>query len=132
MPRPARRLLLILAAAAAAFAPLSAAFAATLAIHPFDSDDTLLGFAVADELAAAFDAPGASELAADVGPSLLVLGPEVAGGAIPPLVADGGFVGLSRVVGGDVMFGPAGADLLRTGLGVDVAVTGRVLVMEDD
>lgn len=124
MPRPARRILLILIATVAAFAPLSVAFAATLAIHPFTSDDPLLGFAVADELAAVFETASSD--------AVLVLGPEVSGGAIPPLVAEGGFVGLSRVVGGDVMFGPAGADLLRTGLGVDVAVTGRILVMEDD
>lgn len=98
---------------------LSAALAASLAVHPFDSDDPLLGVAVADEVAAAFDGVA------------LVLGPEIAPNLIPPVMVDGGFVSLGRVVEARTMTGPAGADLIKSGSGVDVAVTGRVLQLDE-
>ncbi len=93
--------------------------AASLAVHPFDSDDPLLGVAVADELAAAFDGVA------------LVLGPDIAPNLIPPVMVEGGFVSLGRVVEERTMTGPAGADLIRSGSGVDVAVTGTVLQLEE-
>ncbi|HET9027246.1 MAG TPA: tetratricopeptide repeat protein [Trueperaceae bacterium] len=119
MHRPARRfLLLILAAFTAIIAPVGVVSAASLAVHPFASDDPLLGMAVADELAASFEG-------VDV-----LLGPDVTAGAIPPLMVPGGFIGITRVVGEDPMHGPAGAQLLRGALGVDVAATGSVLVLD--
>lgn len=118
MPRLARHLLL-LATLLVAVTNLTLASAATLAVHPFDSDDPLLGMAVADELANSF-----------AGIDLLV-GPEVTMGAIPPVMAGGGFVGLTRVLGIQPMYSAAGAPLLRDALGVDAAVTGRVLVLDD-
>jgi len=120
MPRPNRRLLhALFAVIAVAAAPFTAASAASLAVHPFESDDPLLGMAVSSELAASF------------GGIDVVIGPEVAAGAIPPVMAGGGFIGLTRVIGADPMYGPAGPDLLRGGLGADVAVSGRVLVLDD-
>ena len=120
MPRPNRRLLhALFAAIAVAVAPFTAASAASLAVHPFASDDPLLGMAISSELAASF------------GGMDVVIGPEVAAGAVPPVMASGGFIGLTRVIGADPMYGPAGPDLLRGGLGVDVAVSGRVLVLDD-
>lgn len=120
MSRPSRRLLLpLLIVFAAVAAPHAAVRAAAMAVHPFDSDDPLLGMAVAEELATAF-----------AGVDLL-LGPEVTSGAVPPIMAGGGFVGLTRVTGQDPMYGAAGVGLLRGALGVDVVVTGRVLVVDD-
>lgn len=97
----------------------TAVLAQTLAIHPFDSQETLLGIAVADEIAAAF---------AD---HAFVLGPDVTAGAIPPIVVEGGFVAVARLAGPVAMTGAAGASLLRDGLGVDVAATGRVRSFDD-
>ncbi len=120
MPRPTRRLLFSLfAVLTVAAAPFTAAWAASIAIHPFESDDPLLGMAVSNELAASF------------GGIDVVIGPEVAAGAIPPIMAGGGFIGLTRVVGADPMYSLAGLELLRGGLGVDVAATGRVLVLDE-
>lgn len=93
---------------------LQAASAASLAVYPFSSQDPLLGVALADELAAAFH------------DSALVFGPEVAAGLVPPLVVIDGFINLGVVLEGDVWTGPSGAALLRSGTGVDVAVTGTV------
>ncbi|MFO7545384.1 MAG: tetratricopeptide repeat protein [Trueperaceae bacterium] len=104
---------------AAALTFPTAVLAQTLAIHPFDSQETLLGVAVADEIAAAF---------ADYA---FVLGPDVTAGAIPPIVVEGGFVAVGRLVGPVAMTGAAGASLLRSGLGVDVAATGRVRSFDD-
>ncbi|HRP48279.1 MAG TPA: hypothetical protein PLT07_12070, partial [Trueperaceae bacterium] len=85
MHRPARRFLLLLLAAFTAFiAPVGVVSAASLAVHPFASDDPLLGMAVADELAASFEG-------VDV-----LLGPDVTAGAIPPLMVPGGFIGITR------------------------------------
>lgn len=94
-------------------------FAQTLAIHPFDSQETFLGVAVADEIAAAF---------AD---HAFVLGPDVTAGAMPPVVVEGGFVSVGRLVGQAAMTSAAGAALLRSGLDVDVAATGQVRSFDD-
>ncbi|HZJ08418.1 MAG TPA: tetratricopeptide repeat protein, partial [Trueperaceae bacterium] len=88
--------------------------AASVLVHPFDSQDVLLGVAVADEVANSLT------------DRATVIGPEAAPGAIPPLVAEGGFISLSRVVGTQPFTGAAGADLLRSGTGVDIAVTGSI------
>jgi len=120
MSRLARRSLLpLLIALVGVAAPWAAAMAAAMAVHPFASDDPLLGMAVAEELAASFSGVD------------LLLGPEVTAGAVPPIMAGGGFIGLTRVTGQEPMYGAAGVDLLRGALGVDVVVTGRVLVVDE-
>lgn len=95
------------------------AAAITAVIHPFESQDVLLGVAVADEVANS------------LGDRATVLGPDVAAGAIPPLIAEGGFISLSRVVGAEQFRGEAGADLLRSGTGADLAVTGSIELRDD-
>lgn len=89
-------------------------------IYPLESQDPLLGVAVAEEMAALLDAAGA-----------LVIGPEVAAGAVPPTVVADGFVSLERLVGPVAVSGAAGADILRGGTGVDVAVTGGLRLQDD-
>lgn len=87
---------------------------ATLLVYPFDSQDVFLGVALADEVATALSGHA------------LVIGPEAAPGAMPPVIVDGGFISIGRVLGAPLFMTPAGADVLRTGTGVDVAVTGSV------
>lgn len=95
------------------------ASAASLLIYPLESQEPLLGIAVAEEIAAL--------LAGDA----VVLGPEVAAGAVPPTVVADGFVSLERLVGVRAMSGAAGADMLRAGTGVDVAATGSLSLRDD-
>ncbi len=97
----------------------SSALAASVLVYPLDSQEPLVGIAVADELAAQL-AGGA-----------LVIGPEIAAGAVPPVVVADGFVSLERLVGVLGMGAAAGADMLRTGTGVDVAVTGALSLRDD-
>ncbi|MEJ2668032.1 MAG: tetratricopeptide repeat protein [Deinococcales bacterium] len=96
----------------------SGAVASSVVVYPFDSQDALLGVAVADRLAEAFQ--GSAE----------VIPPELAPGLVPPLVAQGGFVNLVTLVGSKTMTGPSGAPLLRGMIGVDVAVTGAIAITD--
>lgn len=107
---PLRRALLALAL----LALLSSTLAASLAVHPFSSEDPLLGVAIADEVAATFH------------DHAIVFGPDVAAGLIPPLVVADGFINLGRVLGVEEWTGPSGPGLVRSGTGVDVAVSGVV------
>ncbi|MBX3143185.1 MAG: hypothetical protein KF813_05490 [Trueperaceae bacterium] len=93
--------------------------AASVLVYPLDSQEPLVGMALADEIAA--------QLAAGA----VVLGPEVAAGAVPPVIVADGFVSLERLVGVRGMGGAAGADMLRTGTGVDVAATGALRLRDD-
>lgn len=86
----------------------------TLLIYPFDSQDVLLGVALADEVATSLQQHA------------VVVGPDVAPGAIPPVIVEGGFISIGRALGAPLFLTAAGADLLRTGTGVDVAATGRI------
>ena len=52
------------------------AMASSVVVYPFDSQDTLLGVAVADRVAGAFEGEAT------------VVGPDVAPGLLPPLVAN--------------------------------------------
>ncbi|HEX7039671.1 MAG TPA: tetratricopeptide repeat protein [Trueperaceae bacterium] len=115
-PRATRPGARFLAPFVAALALLGAAFAQppTVLVHQFDSQDLLLGAALASEVADALEE------------SAVVIGPEVAPTAVPPVVVEGGFINPVRVIEPTVMFGPAGADLLQGSTGVDVAVTGYV------
>lgn len=94
------------------------ALASSVVVYPFDSQDTLLGVAVADRVAAAFDGRAT------------VVGPEVAPGLLPPLVAQGGFINLVTLVGSGAMTGPSGASLIRGATGADVGVTGSIAITD--
>ena len=97
----------------------SAAFAETLVVYPFASQDVFLGVAIADRLAQAFEGVDGLE----------VVGPEVSSGLVPPLVAEDGFFSLLRLA--DPTASAFGAQLLRETLGADAAVAGA-LRFEDD
>lgn len=92
--------------------------ASSLVIYPFDSQDPLLGVAVADALAAAFEGP------------VEVVGPAAAPGLLPPLIAQGGFLSLGTLVGPASLTGPSGAQLMRSASGADVAATGAIAVTD--
>ena len=109
-----RRWLLVLSALLLS----ASALASSVVVYPFDSQDTLLGVAVADRVAQAFD--GRAE----------VVGPDVAPGLVPPLVTQGGFVNLVTLIGNRAMTGPSGAQLIRGTTGADVAVTGRIAITD--
>lgn len=96
----------------------SGAAASSLVVYPFDSQDALLGVAVADRLAEAF------QREAEVVP------PDLAPGLVPPLVAQGGFVNLVTLVGAKTMTAASGAPLLRGTIGADVAVTGAITITD--
>lgn len=106
--------LLALILVGAVAAQSSATAPPSLLIYPFDSQDVLLGVALADEVATALQQHA------------VVIGPDVAPGAIPPVIVEGGFVSIGRALGAPLFLTPAGADLLRTGTGVDVAATGSI------
>ncbi len=98
---------------------ISAVFAQTrsLAVYPFSSQDVLLGFAVADRLATAFEG------------ELETLGPAVTPAFIPPLVAPGGFLSPLAFFGNLETSNIAdrnGTALLRDALGIDAALTGQI------
>lgn len=93
--------------------------APSLVVYPFESQDTLLGVAVADLVAGSLDA------------NAIVVGPDVAPSIIPPFVVQGGFINLLALVGPNAMTGPSGAALLRGAVGADVAVTGSIALADD-
>lgn len=95
------------------------AWAASAIVYPFASQDPLLGVAMAEEVAA--------QLPSEV----VVLGPEVAVGLVPPVLVADGFVSLERVVTAQAMNGEAGADVLRSGADVAVAATGGLSLRDD-
>jgi tetratricopeptide (TPR) repeat protein len=105
--------------ALAALVLMTAALASSLVVYPFNSQDPLLGVAIADEVAAAF------------GDHAVVFGPDVAAGVVPPMVVIDGYINLGRVLGGNVWNGPTGPTLLRSGAGVDVAVSGIIEQYEE-
>lgn len=109
-----------LVTAVALLALLGAAQARTsVLVHQFDSQDVLLGAALAAEVADALE------------DATVVIGPEVASAAVPPIVVEGGFVNAARVIEPGVMFRPAGAALLREATGVDVVITGYLEERDD-
>ena len=105
--------------ALAALVLMTAALASSLVVYPFNSQDPLLGVAIADEVAAAF---------AD---HAVVFGPDVAAGVVPPMVVIDGYINLGRVLGGNVWNGPTGPTLLRTGAGGDGAASGMIEQYEE-
>src|SRR5690554_115757 len=105
--------------ALAALVLLATAVASSLIVYPFTSQDPLLGVAIADEVAAAFH------------DDAIVFGPDVAAGVVPPLLVVDGYINVGRIVGNDAWSGPSGPLLLRSGAGVDVAVSGAVEQYEE-
>lgn len=90
--------------------------AQSVLVHPFASDDSLLGPVVADRVAEALEA-GAD----------LVVGPAASPGAVPPFPYADGYVNPLAVLEQGGITSLHGAMLLRAGSGVDLAVTGRVV-----
>lgn len=99
----------------ALFALLGAGHAQTLLVHPFVSDGSLLGPVVADRVAEALE-----------GGADLVVGPAAAPAAVPPFPYADGFVNPLAVLEAGGIARLHGAMLLRSGSGVDLAVSGRV------
>lgn len=98
---------------------LSLGWAETLAVYPLNSQDVLLGVAVADRVAEAFEA------------SFETVGPDVAPALVPPITTEGGFINLTDFFSSDVGFASArGVRLLQEVLGADNVVTGRLSFAE--
>ncbi len=95
----------------------SAAWAETLVVYPLDSQDVLLGVAVADRVAQAFTL-------AD--PALETVGPDLAPALVPPVAVADGFVNLSDFLGQDDLVSARGVRLLQDILGADNVVTGSL------
>lgn len=91
---------------------------AQLAIYPFNSQETLVGVAVADQIAAAFER------------ELEVFGPALTPSLVPPLVATTGFLNplvfLNDSRRGIDVASINGVTLLRDSLGASLAVSGAV------
>ena len=102
-----RTLLLTLVAAL-----LTLAASAELVVYPFESQDPIVGIAIADRIAAA--------LGEDV------IGPAAAPALVVPIVAPAGFVNPTVFLGDGGGFGRNGAWLLRGVVGSRAAVTGSV------
>ena len=99
-----------------ALALSGAASAQSVLVHPFESEGSLLGTAVADSVALALRPE------ADV-----VIGPAAAPSLVPPVVYGDGFIGPLAVVESGGIADLHGAMLLRSGVGVDLAASGRVV-----
>lgn len=94
---------------------LSLGWAETLVVYPLNSQDVLLGVAVADRVAEAFEA------------SFETVGPDVAPALVPPITTEGGFINLTDFFSGEEGFASArGVRLLQESLGADNVVTGRL------
>lgn len=88
------------------------AFAETLVIYPLDSQDVLLGYAVADQLGQAFE------------DKLELIGPEVAANLEAPIIVEGGFLSLRRL--SVSVASPEGSSLARSIIGADKVLTGNI------
>lgn len=88
------------------------AFAENLIIYPLESQDALLGYALADQLTEAFDG------------SLEVYGPAVAPNLEAPIIVEGGFLSLRRL--NVVTASPEGSSLVRSIIGADKVLTGEI------
>ena len=89
--------------------------AETLVVYPIQSQDALLGVAVADRIATAF-----------AGEFDEVLGPAVAPSLLPPLTVEGGFLHPTAFLKDRSLGNPTGAALAREAIGADLVVTGEI------
>ncbi len=96
---------------------VSWAAAVDAVVHPFRSQDPVVGVAVAERIASSLD-------------GAVVMGPEIAPMLVAPVVVPGGFVN-PLVVAPDGAFDRSGVALLAGGTGVPVVVSG-VLAIEAD
>jgi len=108
----ARRLIVTLL-----IALVSWAAAVDAVVHPFRSQDPVVGVAVAERIAAAL---------ADV----VVLGPEVAPMLVPPVVVPGGFLNPLRVTPGGA-YDRSGVAIVAGAVGVPVVVSGVLAFTAD-
>ena len=96
----------------------SLGWAETLVVYPLTSQDVLLGVAVADRVAQAFDG------------SFETVGPDVAPALVPPITTADGFINLTDFFSEDALASTRGARLLQDLLGADNVVTGRLTFAE--
>jgi tetratricopeptide (TPR) repeat protein len=89
----------------------------TLVVYPFTSQETLLGTAVAERVAAALEG------------RLEVLGPALAPVFVPPLVSDEGV--MSPLLYGPSVSSAASVALLRDIFGADAAVGGEIFIRDE-
>ena len=95
----------------------------SLAVYPFSSPESVLGVAVADTVAAAFE-----NAAFEAAEGVNVYGPAAAPALVPPFVAAEGFISPLVFLSAPDLADADGAAFLREALGVDVAVTGALRV----
>lgn len=93
--------------------------ARSLVVYPIESRDALLGVAVADLVADAFDE------------GYEVFGPAVAPTLVPPLPVEDGYVNPTAFLGDAGLANRTAAALLRDALGADALVTGSVRAVDD-
>ncbi len=94
----------------------------SLAVFPLESQEGLLGVAVAERVAAAVE---------DAAAPTTVLGPEVALALVPPYAVQNGFLNPLIFLGeSQSTSSRTAAALLRDALGVDAALTGRIEFVE--
>ena len=96
---------------------VASATAADVIVHPFGSQDPVVGVALADRIAAAL---GGVE----------VLGPEIAPTLVPPIVVPGGFINPLALLGGGAYDRTAVA-LIAGAVGVPIVVSGAVAFETD-
>ena len=105
----------------------SAQSAISLAVFPFESQETLVGVAVAERVATALETVQPSEEQEQGEHPVELLGPEVALALVPPLAVQNGFLNPLVFLGQSQSASSRTATaLLRDALGVDAALTGRI------
>lgn len=122
MPKPITLLVALVVALSAAFSVAEAESPTSLVVYPFSSQDVLLGFAVAEQVASAFE------------DSLEVLGPASTTNLIPPLVLEDGFLSPVNLLSSSPQSADigsvSGAAVVRDTLGSDLAISGRIRFVE--
>ena len=93
----------------------------SLAVFPLESQEALLGVAVAERVATAV---------AERSESVEVLGPEVALALVPPFAVQNGFLNPLVFLGDQSTSSRTAAALLRDALGVDATLTGTIEFVE--
>ncbi len=103
------------------FASAQMGASTSLAVFPLESQEALLGVAVAERVATAV---------AERSASVEVLGPEVALALVPPFAVQNGFLNPLVFLGDQSTSSRTAAALLRDALGVDAALTGTIEFVE--
>ncbi len=99
----------------------------TIAIYPFDSQDVLLGVAISERVS--------EVLEAEAGLFEIVLSPVMSPTLIPPLVVEDGYINPLLVLDNNSSLGKIesydGVSIVHDVLGVDVALSGEVIHIEE-